>query len=412
MQAQREALANLMNQVPSAESSHGRGRHRHSGTQEAWQGYEDRTACEWFLVGDFCIFDLFKSTKESIGCCTRKHFEAVKESYLRARKRRRETDLRLDKYESGCLRRMQAMLQERDAYIEVKRAQAEDAAEENQRAAAAEGETLSAEVGESASRMVLLSQEAQSKTQEAEELGSKGHVREAEAALAEASRMKAERDVLMMLQAKAAAIRGNQRHQRALSGLRRPCEVCGAMLPLDVDSDITKGHNLGRIHQAWVKLRDEYARLLRRAQEAEAAGFSPPRGVLSAAALRTQVPSRRLHSAKVEIQLASTQGATRRMTAALAWRALQEEDRAGGTDSRALLRDAQRSPRGDRRAERRCQGRSRSRSKNSGDRRRRRGGSREDAKRSRKAKTQSPILTHQKRGVLEEGEHDLEEGEL
>lgn len=384
MQAQREALAKLMSQVPSAESRSGQGRHRSS--KGAWQGYEDKTVCEWFLCSNFCIFDILHGTKDCLGLCTRKHPEVTRESYLRARGRGRETSARLDDYEQRCLRRLWAMVHERDEFIELRRRKAEEDAQQALRAAA---------------------EEAESKTRAAEELGSKGHVQEAEEALAEASRLAAERDVLAMLPEKAAAIRGSRRSQRWRSNLRRPCEVCGGILPLDVEDDFIRGHRMGKLHQAWVTLRDEYARLLRRAREAEAAGCSPPRGGIPRGAAASRAgrpapPPRCSHTE--EPGPASARGATRRAAAARARSALGGELRAG-TDSRTLFLNSHDSPRADHGAERRRKGRSRSRSKKSGERRRRRGNSREAESNF------STTPTHQKNGGLEEGEHDFEEGQ-
>lgn len=354
MQAQREALAALMGQVaqPSGSSRGGdrsrsrrRRRHGRGSSSEVAPWYDDKSLCAAYLCS-VCPFELLSGTKDCIGNCHRRHDEAVRQSYLRAREQSDQKDCP-DVHEEHVLKRLRSVLADRDEYIEMRRAQAEAAA-----ARAAEKEEQQPQAAPAVDderakkRIEQLSEEAREHMSVAEELGRSGHGQEAEEALAQAARATRERDLLR--RAQAAQVLGRGYRRGAPAGPKRPCEVCGGMIPEEVEAEFIAGHRNGKMHQAWVQLRDEHSRLQKRA---EAVHGSAAR----ASSLPVATPVRALEVASREVRRASACGASEVVAWRVARRAAMEEkvkERAKGSDSRALLRRS-RSASGSRRRARR-----------------------------------------------------------
>jgi len=353
MQAQREALAALMRQVgePSCSGrrsghsgrsgcrsrSRSRSRRRHSSSGgKSKQGCNGKDVCSFYLCS-ICPYALLSDTKDSIGHCRWEHDDLARADYLRARERRDEK-APFDIYEENSLKCLRNILRGRDDYIISRLEQAEAAEKRHSEQEVQPAGRLPASGGGTGCPLARLAAEAEEHTRVAEELGSSGHICEAEAALAAASRATLERDALLRTQ----ALHGRRfSRARAVLGPKRPCEVCGAMIPVDAEADFVEGHENGKSHQAWALLRSEYRRLRKRAEEVAGSSSVRTSAVLQGRPVAT--PSRGWAAADraEEAERAAARGASNDVAMQVARRAAQgERDRYDGTDSRSLLRDS------------------------------------------------------------------------
>jgi len=227
----------------------GPNRNKIDGSDEPEAKWDDDKTCPYFLCG-FCPHGLFKNTKEDLGSCPLLHSPALKEEF------QKQPESTKNRYMVRYMRKLEGLLARGDARISRAKDRLELAPPPSDPQTVRHRKQIS-ELEEQISEL----------DKEVEELGEQGKVREAEEKL---QKMEVLNNQLasvqeMMLQ--------NVNKEEDKSDLKPlvVCDVCGGLIVNDTAGASKRlvAHNAGRMHQGYLKIREEVMKLRKWATEAE-----------------------------------------------------------------------------------------------------------------------------------------------